>query len=190
MLFEFLLFISFVFLGACLVTAGKARDCKMTAGGLSRAIIGNRSQLLSVVRDVGDGTITTITREATTLCYEYEFEKNSASAAQNLQVNANTYVQQVVSFTIAGYDQATKNILDVLAIADIFAVVQFRGSDKWFIYGLNSSGLKCPQDGANGGSGAAEEDLEGIAMVFQGISTEYAPEVDSSIIDALLLAAP
>lgn len=168
----------------CLVTKGKTRNCRMTVGGLSELYLGNHESL-GTVTYAADGSITGLTLKGDDVIYKYDFEKNTASANQPLQVGANKYVQPNVVMTIAGYDQDTKNILDVLALAKVFAIAKFR-SGGYFLMGLEN-GLEASALEAN--SGAAEGDLSGNTITLQGTETEFAPAISSATV-VLLAAIP
>ena len=171
----------------CLVTGGYTRVCKYNAGGLSNIRYGNRADLITVTKDA-DGMVTAITMASTTQMWSIEFDIDQpAGFSDNLQVNANKYLLQQLTFTIAGSDQDVKNFLDKLNLAKMFALVQDRGNDVWHLLGENSGGLTAQQ--SNFGTGNALAELNGAAIILQGVATVAAPTVDPSIVDALLSPA-
>lgn len=166
----------------CLISAGLTRDCSMTTGGLSDLVIGNLSDVLSYTQDA-TGLITALELKPNAVFYRFEFEKNTASANQPLQVGANKYVQPAVAFTMKGYNQTSKEVMDNLAVAEVVALVKLRGSNEWFAYGLNN-GLEA--SATEGNTGAGEGDLNGFTITLTGVETEFANQIQSSVVDAIV----
>lgn len=170
-------------MSGCKITGGIVRDCSMTTGGISEIAFANLDDILSVTKDA-DGVVTDIEMKAGTSFYKFEFEKNTGSANQPLQVGTNKYILPAVAFTSKGYTQEAKLVMEKLAVGVVVSLVRMRGSGNWFLFGevngLESSALE-------GNSGAAEGDTNGFVVTMTGVETAYAPQVDSALVDTLII---
>ena len=155
----------------------------MTVGGLSEAHLANLSDVLGFTQDV-DGIVDSLTMKPGATFHTFQFEKNTASANQALTVGANKFITPTVSFLVAGYDQATKETMDIVSVATMVAIVKLRGSGKFLILGLGS-GLEASAN--EGNSGAGEGDANGFTVTLVGVETEYANEINADVVDSVVV---
>lgn len=182
----------------CTLTMGKSRTCGMTVGGIAEEMYfgnwGDVDPTFSTTSGnfAADGSITLLTLIDTKKIFKYDCEKNTCSFVQQLQVGANKFVNSTITGSIAGYDQATKNEMEKFALAKVFAIVKFKGTNKYVAVGLpNSEGagnpLECSVLEYN--SGTAETDASAWNFTVAGGQTFFANQITYAAFSSLIYTA-
>lgn len=120
--------------------------------------------------------------------WNYDLDKEMAAASDNRTVDKAsdtvTY-NPTVKFTIKGFTTTTKINLDILSKHRLLAFVK-RRNGTWWLFGLEG-GLDATTGENNFGEKWA--DFSGHVENFAGMSSTPAPEVNASLITALLSPA-
>lgn len=170
---------------SCLLTAGVSKTCAHAFGGLKGVVkLGNFSELTSVDYDA-DGNITGVTMTTGSTIYDFEFVKDTAQALEELVENgASSYINQTVNLQLNSITQAKKSVLDTLSLATVFAIVQKSDDSYWFFAEPSkSAGLEATALTID--SGTAQGDVASASATLVGASLNYAPTIDSTVVDGL-----
>lgn len=179
----------------CTLTKGKTRSCGMTVGGIAEEMyFGNWDDIdPTFVTDAdnfaADGSIVTLILGTGKKVFKYDCEKNTCSLVQALQVGANKFVNATITGSISGYDQATKNEMEKFALAKVFAIVKFKGTNKYVAVGLpNKDGagnpLECSALEYN--SGTSETDASAWNFTMAGGQTFFANQITFAAFSTLI----
>ena len=120
----------------------------------------------------------TFTNPGSEYLYEMEFEKNTGNFTNEMVVNnAQKYINQGFSFSIAKKDVDSVTVANELALGKVVAIARDRNG-KYFVLGRNN-GLEATVTSLN--SGSAEGDFSGLVVTMLGAQIEFAPEWDNTI---------
>lgn len=158
-------------------------DCKESIGGLKSVSFMASADLTTVTEAAG--VVTAITKATGKKFFKYELVKNSADYAENINANVQNgtvYYGQELKIVLNKMQANTRNEILLLAKSNLVAIVEDANGKYWLAGRTN--GLDITGGSAN--SGTAQGDRNGYSLTFTGGEKEMAPEVQSSIIAALL----
>jgi hypothetical protein len=161
---------------ACLMAGGTTKDCNYLLGGLNKLYLANISEIDSYTdTDPLDCIINAIVMVATEVFFVNEFDKNTGSATQELQVNnGQKFVAQTVSFSVASNNAALTCLLKDLSLGTIVAITEDRKGERKIMGRIN--GLEASVMTLN--SGAADADYSGMTVTLTGSEPEWAEILD------------
>jgi len=169
---------------ACLLTSGFANtDCGFLLGGLKSLYIANAADITSITDTtlpVPDGILDTITMDGAAVFYKFDFEKDTASYTQELQVSGgNKWVTQSVTFSLAGQDYEAVKTLTELATGKLVVIAETKAGVRTIL------GLSTPLEAITGtvlNSGAAAGDFGGAVVTLQGDANAFGFELDGATV--------
>jgi hypothetical protein len=157
----------------CLITGGLVKDCDFLLGGLKTLYLANISDIDTYTDTTADdGIIDAIIMNGVGVFHTFEFEDNTASFTNEMQVSAGQkYVLQTVNFSLANKEAEVIAQMKDLALSTLVAIAVDR-TGKRYILGRNN-GLSATVASLN--SGAAEGDFAGLTVTLSGSQVEFAP---------------
>lgn len=175
----------------CYITSGiETTPCRDSIPGISKYLIANVDDILSITEV--DGLITDITMSGGTNFFTFKVvpESSSFEQAPTVSVENNvSYYTQTITMGLGSMDAAKREQIKVLAAGN-FAVIALTKNGKYWLLGKSGdqdTGLY--SSGGSVGSGKSGTDASGAVVEMTGNVAFLAPEVDATIIDALLVAA-
>ena len=155
---------------SCTITTGRKLPCKSAFGGIKKVYFAN----------FGDNAIGNITVAATgeasfdgtPTWYEFDVKGNSSleTTVTSSRENGTTFYTQTLNLTLTYLDAETQQVLQTLAVARPYIVVEdYYGNS--FLCGAEN-GAECT--GGTVVTGAAAGDLSGFTLTFEGME-ETAP---------------
>ena len=176
-----------------LTTSISANACKGGAGGIKRVLVKEFANVTGFTLTAN--VITAITVATGKQFREYVLAQEMGYAKSPLAVDNKTdnmIYNHEVGFGIKKFATTTASEIKLLAQNWLIMIVQTR-NDKYRVYGLgsslaNSNGLNL--ESATDDTGKAMTDFNGFELVFKSMEDNWAFEVQSSIISALLSPAP
>jgi len=164
----------------CLLTSGFFNtDCGFLLGGLKSLYIANASEVSEIIDSSNplDGILDTITMVGAGVFYKFNFEKDTASFTQELQVSGgNRYVTQTVTFSLAGQDLEAINVLTEIATSKLVVIAESKAGVRTVL------GLQTPLEAITGSvlnSGAAAGDFGGAVITLQADANGFGFQLDS-----------
>lgn len=167
---------------ACLLTGGFTKgDCGFLLGGLAKLYIANSADVVSITDSTPlTGVLDTIVMDGAAVWYAFQFEKDTASFTQELQVsNGNRYVMQTLVFSLAGQGVEVVKILAELSLGNFIAIAETRTGVRT-VLGLQN-GLEAT-GGSNFNSGAAAGDFGGAVITLVGEEAGFGAELDPATV--------
>lgn len=166
-----------------LLSGGILKSCDFNSGGVEKIYIADHCKITGY---------TEVNSEITAIVagedfYEFQFNRNTSSYEETTNINienGSTFYTQSVMLMLARRDKSKAE-----AIKELTA-----GQKKLFIIVKDSNGLYWAfgkDSGAyvteiTGGSGVAKGDANGYTITFTAEEADNSPEVDATIIPALL----
>lgn len=164
------------------------KACK-EAGGVLEFYIANNEDVTAITQNGTTKIITAITMATGKKFWTYKQKPEAASFTDESAgsgVNGTVAWTQTALLDILGFDAATRKEIGALASATVKIIVKDNGGNYILLgqnYGMDLT------TGA-GQSGVAMGEFRGTKLTFTGKEPDYAPNVDSTIITALLSPAP
>lgn len=173
---------------ACLLTSGiNALACKDGTPGVIRALVTDFSNVEAYTETAG--VITSITMASGSQFWEYKQIKESASWMEDLTVNVQAGsigYAQTLNLVIPKRDTQKRNELKLLAQNTLIVICEDANGLYW-VLGL-TRGMDLDA-GSKYDSGIKLGDSNGWTLVFKASEHDPAQEVNSALIDDLLLPA-
>jgi hypothetical protein len=167
---------------ACSLTTGFQIGCNDSSGGVVEFIVGNFGDLGAVTQNAS-GMVTAIGGSA--FAYTYEAEKATSTVNEGIMVNrenGTVYYEQTAAYILNKASQDKRNEIKLLAQALLTVIVKDKNGKYW----LMGQGAGVRLDASSAAWGTAMADRNGYTINFKAEETEPMPEVDSTIIAALL----
>lgn len=168
---------------ACALTQGYVLDCKDSLGGITEVLF-IASKDVTATTEVS-GVITAITKASGKRFYKYELVKETSNFVENVNAsveNGSIFYQQELTVILNKLQANTRNEILLLAQNLLVAIAKDNNGKYWYLG--KTRGLDITA--GSGGSGTAMGDRSGYTLTFTGKEPELSPEVQSSIIAALL----
>jgi len=169
---------------ACLLTGGiNAQECRDATGGVIEFYIANKASVSAVTET--NSYVSAITMSAGTTFYTYKTNKNAGSWSQPVMGSPNAGTigyEHTASLVFSKNEAADINNIKLLARAQVVVIVRER-SGRYYLLGQNE-GLELSEGSFE--SGAVLEDPNGWTLVLKGAEANPAPEIDSTIIAAII----
>lgn len=170
---------------ACeLLTGGLPKTCENNLGGIAKAWMTDLESVLSVTQGTLD-LVTAISLASSTAFYEITFNRDTSSytevATPNIQ-NGSSFWLQTVTLVNPGRSKEKRAVINLLPNKDVVFIIK-DNVGKFWLYGWDK-GMTLSE--GNGQSGVAKGDLNGQTLTFTAEEVDMAPEIDSTIIDALI----
>lgn len=162
------------------------RGCDNNLGGIKRFLVTNFDNVVSTTEVAGE--ITVIAMAVGTGFVEYSFNKNSCSFVEDGTIdltNGSTFYSTTTTLMIPRREVAKRNSLALLASGqqDLMIIMEDQNGLFWLQGWSNGANLTAQGEG----SGAAKADGSKYSLTFLSEEPEQMPEVDSTIVDALIL---
>ena len=172
-----------------LITGGIAKSCDFNTGGIEKIYLTDHCNITSYTE--ANSEITAISLESTTQFWEYEFNRNTSSYEEvtNINIeNGSTFYTQTVSLILSRRDKTKAEKIKELATGQkkLWIIVKDSNGLYW-AFGKDSGAYLTE---VTGGSGVAKGDANAYNITFTAEEADNAPEVDSTIVPALLTPAP
>lgn len=172
---------------ACALTTGiNSLVCKDGTPGVVEAYIVEQSKIASIT--VTDGVVTALTLTVPGQYWVYTQIKESASWSEDASINVQAGSvgwAQTLNLIIPKRETAKRN--EILNLAqNTLSIICKDKNGKYWLLGMVAG---CDMDsGTKYESGTKLGDVNGWTLVFKAAEHDPAPEVDSSIIAALLVS--
>ena len=167
---------------SCALTTSFSIGCLDNVGGIEAFYIGNWGTMGAVTQNAS-GMVTGITGSA--FMYTYEAEKATSTLNEGVQVsreNGTVYYEQTASYVLFKSSQDKRNEIKLLAQALLTVIVKDKNGKYWLM-GQNA-GVRLEPSTTEWGT--ALGDKNGYTLNFKAEEANPMPEVDSSIVAALL----
>jgi hypothetical protein len=169
---------------ACVAfSGGIALNCENNIGGLTKVYLTDFDNVTGIT--ASGGTVSTISMEASTNFYEFEFNRNSATLTEDLTKDiaaGSAFFTQNLTLTIPRRDVEKRNTLSLLTQRDLACIVKDSNGFYWLLG--ETEGMYLSE--ATSTSGTAKADGSNYVLTLIGEELERASSVDPSIIDGLL----
>lgn len=166
---------------SCILTAGHQIGCSDGIGGVKTIYLGNFNNNTTYTYN-SDNEITGITSGATYYTFEVPNESAGFTETLNKSVeNETLFFEQTVTFPINGYTAAERNLMLLIAKAEMTAILKLQ-SGKYILLG-KVNGLNTTA--GEGGSGTAYGDRLGINFTITGKEKENSNIVTDSAFASL-----
>jgi hypothetical protein len=164
------------------------KGCDNNAGGLTNIYLAPAEQLESTTLVAGE--VTAISMTASAQFVEFSVNKNSASYVEEAGIDltaGSTFYTTTLTLTIPRREVAKRQSIALIAAGQRNLAIIIRDANGlyWFMGYAEYANLT----GLGEGSGAAKADGSKYALTFLAEEAEMMPEVDSTIIPALLIPA-
>jgi hypothetical protein len=173
---------------ACNILTCIQKGCENNAGGLLKFYVADAESVTGTT--VTNGTVTAISLSGgTPAFYEFEFNKNSAQYVETGNIdltNGSTFYTVETTLNIARRDVNKRNAIQLLGAGQRNLVVILKDANGLFwLQGLtNYANLTAVGEG----SGLAKADGSKYSLTLTSEEPDMMPEVDSAIINDLLVA--
>jgi hypothetical protein len=169
---------------ACnLMTAGIPKDCDNNLGGVRRIYITDFENVTSIT--AATGTISAFTMASGTVFYEFEFNKNTSSFAENATIsieNGSLFYEQLVTLIIPRREVAKRNVLATLMQKDLAVIVLDQNGLYWYIGEANGANVsELPST-----TGTAKGDANAYTITIRGEEPNQAQEASSAAVAAVI----
>jgi hypothetical protein len=164
-------------------TGGISLNCENNIGSLTKVYLTDFDNVVGVTE--AGGTVSAITMASASYYYEFEFNRNSATFAEDLSKSVeagSAFFTQTVTMTIPRRDVAKRNTLALLTQRDLAVIVKDGNGFYWLIGRVDGAYLS----EQTSTSGTAKADGSNYVLTLIAEEIEQAPAVDSSIIAGLL----
>ena len=166
-----------------LISGGILKSCDFNSGGVEKIYIADFCKVSGYTE--ANSEITAIT--AGQDFYEFQFNRNTSSYSENTVINleaGSTYYEQTITLVLNRRDKTKAEAIKELTAGQkqLFVIVKDSNGLYWALG--KDSGAYVTE--ITGGSGIAKGDANGYNIVFTAEEADNAPEVDSTIIAALL----
>jgi len=168
---------------ACALTTGFQIGCNDSSGGVVEFLIGDFGTLGAITQNAS-GMVTAIGGSA--FMYTYEAEKATSTVNEGIMVNrenGTVYYEQTAAYILNKASQDKRNEIKILAQALLTLIVKDKNGKYWLVG--QAAGVRL--DASTAAWGTALADRNGYTLNFKAEEVEPMPEVDSSIIAALLI---
>lgn len=164
------------------------KGCDNNAGGITNVYIAPAELILSST--LVEGEITAIGMTAGSKFEEYAVNKNSASYVEEAGIDltaGSTFYTTTLTLTIPRREVAKRQSIALVAAGqrNLAIIIKDANGLYWFMGYAEYANLT----GVGEGSGAAKADGSKYALTFLAEEAEMMPEVDSTIVPALLVPA-
>jgi hypothetical protein len=170
---------------ACeLLTGGLPKTCTNNLGGIAKAWLTDLESVLSITQGDLD-LVTAISLASGAAFYEIQFNRDTSNYTEvntPNQPNNSSFWLQTVVLVNAGRSKEKRAVINLLPGKDVVFIIK-DNVGKFWLYGWDK-GMTLSE--ASGGSGTAKTDLNGQTLTFTAEEVNSAPEIDSTIIDALI----
>lgn len=178
---------------ACNILSCIQKGCENNAGGLLKFYVADAESITGITTN--NGTVTNIETSGTTsgstvpVFYEFEFNKNSAQYIETGNIdltNGSTFYTVETTLNIARREVAKRNAIQLLGAGqrDLVVIVKDANGLYWLQGLTNYTNLTAVGEG----SGLAKADGSKYSLTLTSEEPDMMPEVDPSIIPALLVA--
>lgn len=167
------------------ISGGITKDCSNNVGGLKTLYI---TELENVAYTIGSPlrSIATITMDASTYFYEYQFNKNTSSYTETLssnQTNGTELVTQTITLKFNRREQTKYNKIKLLGKFKDLAVIIKDSNDLYFFVGL-TNGVNLTE--VKSDTGVGKTDSNSYVLTLVGEEPDMATEVVSSAMSGII----
>ena len=169
-----------------LISGGIAKSCDNNAGGVEKIYISDNCLITGYTET--DSEITGITASGGTASfYEFEFNRNTSSYSETVNIdlaNGTTFFSQEVNLVLSRREKTKAEAIKKLTNGqkELFVIVKDSNNLYW-AFGKDGGAVVTAIEG---GSGVNKGDANNYSITFTAEESDNAPEVDSTIIAALL----
>ena len=172
-----------------LITGGIVKSCDLNSGGVEKIYITDWCNIESYVE--ASSEVTAITMATTSQFWEYQFNRNTSSYEETINVNienGSTFFNQSVNLILHRRDKTKAEAIRELAAGQKqLAIIALDSNGIYWLFGKDSGAYLTE---VAGGSGVAKGDANSYNLTFTSEEADNAPEVDATIVPALLTPAP
>lgn len=172
--------------GCSILTGGIDKGCLGNTGGIRKIYITDFCNVTDVDVNSPDGIIDTITMAASTLFYEFAFNKNTSTYTEVLsgdQANGSQVYTQTITLKLARREKTKRDTLALLAgFKELALIVLDNNGLYWFLGQIN--GIVLTE--SNSENGTASADFNGYTLTLVGEEPVAANEVTASAVTAVI----
>jgi hypothetical protein len=169
-----------------LLNGGITLGCDPNTGGVRKIYITDSINVSSVTENA-DEVITAIGMVSGTTYYDFQFNKNTSSYEENIEVNlenGSTVYNQSVNLVIPRREWQKRNTIALLAVGQKKLSIIVEDSNGLFWLFGRFEGMQVTE--MTGGSGVVKTDLNGYTITFTGAEGVQAFEVDATVIPTIV----
>lgn len=168
-----------------LLNGGITKSCDNNTGGIDKMYIADFPLVSSYTE--ANGSISAITMSGTASFYEFEFNRNTSSYSETVNINlqnGTTFFSQAVTLVLSRREKTKREALQKLIAGqkELFIIVKDSNGLYW-AFGKDAGAIVTA---ISGGSGVQKADANNYTITFTAEEHASAPEVDGSIIAGLL----
>jgi hypothetical protein len=178
----------------CLLTHGRAEQCKEFVGGIKSIYFINYGEMGAITPDAGDlsDEIDSVAGTFDLFKYDLKGANSFEQTVTSSRENGTTFVEQTLTFTIKGLDATTTKQMKLLAWGRPHVVIK-TNANNFFLAGLEHG-----MDVTTGliSNGTAMGDLNGYTMTLVGMEpipanhlSVTAPYTDALLVSSCFTAA-
>lgn len=165
---------------------GLANTCKSELGGIVEAYFTDYDNLSGVT--VSGGSVATFALKESAKLFTYKFDENVSNFTSTRSVNNNIGVYNAVINLQFKTLEAAKNVeVSALAEGHLAGIVKTRAG-KYFFFGYD--GYLTSNDSASAETGTNFDDFNGYNLVLNGQSAYFPFEIEKSLFESYIEAAP
>ena len=171
---------------ACNLTQNMTLDCTDGIGGVKEVLFIEYDNVTAITE--ASGVVTTLTVSTGKQFRRYAMPKETSFFTETLNKNiqnGSLFYQQELTIVLNKMQANTRNEIQLLAKNRLITIVLDQNGKYWLLGKVNAM----EATSGDGGTGTATGDRNGYTRVFTGMEKDMAPEVQSSIIAALLTPA-
>lgn len=166
-----------------LISGGITKSCDNNAGGVEKIYIADACLISGYTETNSEITAITAGQDF----YEFEFNRNTSSYSETVNIdlaNGTTFFTQEVNLVLSRREKSKAEAIKQLTDGqkELFIIVKDSNGLYW-AFGKDSGAVVTAIEG---GSGVNKGDANNYSITFSAEEADNAPEVDSSIIAALL----
>lgn len=166
-----------------LLNGGINKSCDNNTGGVTNIYIADAPLVTGYTES--NGSITNISMSGSAVFYEYEFNRNTSSYEENINIdlaNGTTYFTQKVMLVLSRREKTKREAIQKLIAGqkELFVIVRDSNNLYWAFQ-------NCIVTELTGGSGINKGDANNYVISLTAEEANSAPEVDSAIIAGLLI---
>lgn len=172
--------------GCSILTGGISKGCEGNQGGIKKIYITDFCNVTGTTLASPTGEISAITMAASTVFYEFQFNKNTSTFTEVLsgdQANGSQVNTQTITLKLARREKTKRDTLAMLmGFKELAVIVQDNNGIFWLL-GENNGVVMTENNSENG---TASTDFNGYTLTLIGEEPVLANEVTASAVAAVI----
>jgi hypothetical protein len=164
------------------------KSCDNNTGGVRKMYIADYDNITAITVAGSPEEITAVTMVASTLFYEFEFNRNTSSFTEDVAIDltsGSTYFNQGVNLMLNRREASKRDAIEkLIAGQKKLVIIVLDSNGIYWLFGKDEGSYATT---ITGGSGIAKADKNGYEIAFTAEEPLQAFTVDPTIIAALLV---